>query len=75
MRNQTEPAATSKLPKRSNGGRRSANSPTAIGTATVSTRATTSSHTYSDAEPEAVTRPVIAHSARAAKYAAPDPAR
>ena len=47
----------------------------AIGAATVSTRRTASSHTFSTAEPETVTAAVVAHIAIAAIQTAGDPGR
>src|SRR4051794_9237631 len=66
---------TSRPPKRANGGRRSEKIPTASGAATVSIRATVSSHAYSEEEPDAVTAPVRAHIATAAIDNATEPAR
>src|SRR5215207_11578328 len=75
VRNQTKPARSSSVPNRAKGGRRSAKSPTAIGAATVSTRATASSHTYSEEEPDAVKTPVTAHITTVAVHNATRPAR
>src|SRR3954463_11529195 len=74
-RNHTTPVMTSRPPKRAKGGRRSAKIPTASGAATVSIRATASSHAYSEEEPDAVTAPVTAHIATAAIHNATEPAR